>query len=71
MNFMYETHNLQLVDPTAPKLSDEAYNGWIQPAKSMPFPNPMVGFNLPNRKSAFDPNSGKTSLMIDNRPNKC
>ena len=31
----------------------------------------MVGFNLPNGKSAFDPNSGKTSLMIGNRPNKC
>ena len=35
--------------------------------ESMPFfPNPMVGFNLPNQKSAFDPNSGKTSLMICN-----
>ena len=39
--------------------------------ESMPLPNPMVGFNLPNGKSAFDPNSVKTSLMICNRPNKC
>ena len=39
--------------------------------ESMPLPNPIVGFNLPNGKSAFDPNSVKTSLMICNRPNKC
>ena len=32
----------------------------------MPLPNTMVRFNLPNGKSAFDPNSGKTSLMICN-----
>ena len=35
--------------------------------ESMPFPNPMVGFNLCQiGKSAFDPNSGNTSLMICN-----
>ena len=31
----------------------------------------MVGFNLTNCKSAFDPNSKKTSLMICNLANKC